>query len=129
MIIEELFIFGSGRVPQDSRPKVTLLRAPLPDTPSPRVTAGAGGTTTTLARTTPGRQAILGDDEEAAGRMEALQEEVADKMAVYGKAGITKPKQLMDFAKNVSYKKHGGQHLSAECTYSAALSSTAPARP
>ena len=44
-----------------------------------------------------------------AERLELLQEEVADKMVLFGKAGIIKPKQLMDFTKNITYKKVGGQ--------------------
>ena len=88
----------------------------MPDTPSPRVTPGAGGTITTLARVTPGRQPGLGDDEDVAERLLVLQEEVATKMALFGNAGIVKPKQVMDFTKNITYKKVGGQQLSAECT-------------
>jgi hypothetical protein len=83
--------------------------------PSPRVTPGAGGTTTTLAWTTPGRQPGLGDDEVVAERLELLQEEVADKMVLFEKAGIFKPKQLMDFTKNITYKKVGGQQATAFC--------------
>jgi hypothetical protein len=44
-----------------------------------------------------------------------LQEEVADKMVLFGKAGIIKPKQLMDFTKNITYKKVGGLRSTAFC--------------
>ena len=93
----------------------------MPDTPSPRVTPGAGGTITTLARATPGRQPGLGDDEDVAERLLVLQEEVATKMALFGNAGIVKPKQVMDFTKNITYKKVGGQQLSAECIFCGAV--------
>ena len=58
-----------------------------------------------------------------------LQEEVADKMVLFGKAGIMKPKQLMEFMKNITYKKVGGQQLSAECLFcGAVISSTGATR-
>ena len=65
----------------------------------------------------PPRQLLLGDDETAAERNASLREEVCVKLEAYGTAGPAKPKQFLDFCRNVTYKKAGGQQLEAECMF------------
>ena len=63
------------------------------------------------------RQDFLGDEEAAETRMTAIREEVTYKLSLLGEAGITKPKEVLEFAKNVQYKKVGGQQLTCECLF------------
>ena len=81
------------------------------DVPSP-ATTGSG----TLVPAS-SRQDFLGDDEEAETRMTALKEVVTYKLSLLGDAGITKPKEVLEFAKNVQHKKVGGQQLTCECLF------------
>ena len=53
----------------------------------------------------------LGDYEERHERRLALNEEVNTKLEALGPAGITKPKELLNFMDNVTYKTVGGQQL------------------
>ena len=63
------------------------------------------------------RQSFLGDDETAEERNASLREEVSMKLEVYGTADPTKPKQVLDFCRNVTYKKAGGQQLETDCMF------------
>ena len=58
-----------------------------------------------LART---RQHVLGDDEDAETRLAEVKEKVAYKLSLLGDVGITKPKQLLDFMGDVTFKKPAG---------------------
>ena len=39
------------------------------------------------------------------------------KLEGYGTASPTKPKQVLDFCRNVRYKKAGGKQLEADCMF------------
>ena len=89
-------------------------------TASPQpATPGARGTTTALSvvgsRTE--RQSVLGDDQAAGDRQLALQEEVEALLVSYGDEGPNKPKRMLNFTRNVQYKRVGGQQLQAECMF------------
>lgn len=86
----------------------TVPAFPLPGTPP---------VATSLVTTTPARQAVLGDDDAARQQMVDMQEEVCAKLEPYGSAGLTKPKHLLDFVRNLTYKKIGGQQLEADCMF------------
>ena len=58
-------------------------------------------------------QQVLGDESPAAERRALVLTEVSDKMVVFGDAGPTKPKDMLEFTRNCKYKKVGGQQL--EC--------------
>ena len=70
------------------------------------------------------RQSFLGDDETAEERNASLREEVSMKLDKYGTAGPTKPNQVLDFCRNVTYKKAGGQQLEADCMFCGLLRSS-----
>ena len=59
----------------------------------------------------------LGDYEERHERRLALNEEVNTKLEALGPAGITKPKELLNFMDNVTYKTVGGQQLECDCSF------------
>ena len=86
----------------------SCLTAP-PELPSP-ATSGK----LVLART---RQPALGDDEDAETRLAEVKEKVAYKLSMLGDVGITKPKQVLDFMEDVTFKKVGGQQLTCKCMF------------
>ena len=57
------------------------------------------------------RQVLLGDVEDSEERRLTLVEETNKKMERFGDAGITRPKQVLDFVRNLQYKMVGGQYL------------------
>ena len=59
----------------------------------------------------------LGDDEPAETRLASLRDEVARKLEVYGAVGPHRPKNMLDFCRNVAYKKTDGQQLEAACIW------------
>ena len=77
------------------------------DSPAPLVLAR--GDVTVVATTQ--RQVLLGDVEDSEERRLTLVEETNKKMERFGDAGITRPKQVLDFVRNLQYKMVGGQYL------------------
>ena len=77
------------------------------DSPAPLVLAR--GDVTVVATTQ--RQVLLGDVEDSEERRLTLVEETNKKMQRFGDAGITRPKQVLDFVRNLQYKTVGGQYL------------------
>ena len=77
------------------------------DSPAPLVLAR--GDVTVVATTQ--RQVLLGDVEDSEERRLTLVEENNKKMERFGDAGITRPKQVLDFVRNLQYKTVGGQYL------------------
>ena len=77
------------------------------DSPAPLVLAR--GDVTVVATTQ--RQVLLGDVEDSEERCLTLVEETNKKMERFGDAGITRPKQVLDFVRNLQYKTVGGQYL------------------
>ena len=77
------------------------------DPPAPLVLAR--GDVTVVATTQ--RQVLLGDVEDSEERRLTLVEETNKKMQRFGDAGITRPKQVLDFVRNLQYKTVGGQYL------------------
>ena len=77
------------------------------DSPAPLVLAR--GDVTVVATTQ--RQVLLGDVEDSEERHLTLVEETNKKMERFGDAGITRPKQVLDFVRNLQYKTVGGQYL------------------
>ena len=65
----------------------------------------------------PRHQSRLGDDEATETRLASLRDETARKLEVYGAVGPQKPKNMLDFCRNVAYKKTGGQQLEADCMF------------
>ena len=72
--------------------------------PSPSAATGTTTTVTTLISMTE-RQAVLGDDQAASDRRLLLQEQVSAILVPYGDANPTKTKHVLDFTKNLQYKK------------------------
>ena len=54
---------------------------------------------------------LLGDVEDSEERRLTLVEETNKKMERFGDAGTTRPKQVLDFVRNLQYKTVGGQYL------------------
>ena len=81
------------------------------DSPAPLVLAR--GDVTVVATTQ--RQVLLGDVEDSEERRLTLVEETNKKMERFGDAGITRPKQVLDFVRNLQYKTVGGQYLYFLC--------------
>ena len=81
------------------------------DSPAPLVLAR--GDVTVVATTQ--RQVLLGDVEDSEERRLTLVEENNEKMERFGDAGITRPKQVLDFVRNLQYKTVGGQYLYFLC--------------
>ena len=94
-------------VPSDIPPSSNLAIRPLA---SP---GEVGGTALTVRA----RQVLLGDDEEANANIMSLQEETHHVLSQLGEPGITKPKELLLFTRNLVYKKIGGQQLEADCMF------------
>ena len=82
---------------------------------SPAPIALARGDVTIVATTQ--RQALLGDVEDSEERRLTLVEETNQKMERFGDAGITKPKQVLDFVRNLQYKTVGGQQFQGNCMF------------
>ena len=80
----------------------------------PLVSPGEVGGTALTVRA---RQVLLGDDEEANANIMSLQEETHHVLSQLGEPGITKPKELLLFTRNLVYKKIGGQQLEADCMF------------
>ena len=70
------------------------------DSPAPLVLAR--GDVTVVATTQ--RQVLLGDVEDSEERRLTLVEETNKKMERFGDAGITRPKQVLDFVRNLQKK-------------------------
>lgn len=62
-------------------------------------------------------QALLGDDDEAEGKLATIHSETRDKLAALGDAGLAKPKQVLQFVTDLAYKKVGGQQLTCKCMF------------
>ena len=86
-------------------------------------------TTDNAAPATNDTQMLLGDTEVTETRLQLLHAEARDKLARYGDAGITKPKHVLDFVRDLAYKKVGGQQLTGKCMFCAtSLNSTGATR-
>ena len=77
------------------------------DSPAPLVLAR--GNVTVVATTQ--QQVLLGDVEDSEERRLTLVEETNKKMERFGDAGITRPKQVLDFVRNLHYKTVGDQYF------------------
>ena len=74
-------------------------------------------------------QQVLGDESPAAERRALVLTEVSDKMVVFGDAGPTRPKDMLEFTRNCKYKKVGGQQLERDCMFCGAhITSTGASR-
>ena len=64
-----------------------------------------------------GQQLALGDEEQIDDRLARRAHELEGRLAKLGTAGITKPKDLLEFVNNLKYKTVGGQQLTADCMF------------
>ena len=67
-------------------------------------------------RVVPRPQTLLGDADDKKERLEALEQEVQDKITALG-GRIDKPKHALRFVTNIQYKAVGGQQLTADCMF------------
>ena len=64
-----------------------------------------------------GQQLALGDEEQIDDRLARRAHELEGRLAKLGTAGITKPKDLLEFVNNLKHKTVGGQQLTADCMF------------
>ena len=75
------------------------------------------------------QQGLLGDVDDAQSRLLKIYEEANDKLMTFGPGGLSKPKQALEFVKNVTYKSVGGQQLTCNCMFcNVSISSTGATR-
>ena len=63
------------------------------------------------------------DEEQIDDRLARRAHELEGRLAKLGTAGITKPKDLLEFVNNLKYKTVGGQQLTADCMFCGCRSS------